>query len=303
MYPEYKKVILEETEDTIIFIDTDGIKKKNYKDLRSMPLWLEYPVKNDNDWEKIKEERFNIDGFMKRIPVDFNKHLKELDVRDYPLGLLGYPCGFLGGIRYLIGQEKLFLTYYDNPGLVRKINSYLCDFWIYYCEELLKYSDFDYAYIWEDMASKNGMLVSPSIFDEFMRPYYLRLTGFLKSRGIKNIIVDSDGFVEELIPLLESVGVSGLFPVEKQAGNNLFRIRKNHPGFALLGGFNKAVLRDGNGNLEIELANELLEIREMIKKGGFIPHGDHSIPPDVSWANFKSYREQLNKIIDSTKVL
>ena len=50
------------------------------------------------------------------------------------------------------------------------------------------------------MASKNGMLISPSIFNEFMKPYYERLVGFLKDKGVKNIFVDSDGFIEELIP-------------------------------------------------------------------------------------------------------
>jgi uroporphyrinogen-III decarboxylase len=303
IYPEFKKVILEETDDTLILIDTDGIKKKTYKDLRSMPLWLDYPVKNINDWELLKEERFNPDSLAKRIPSGFKNYIKDIDKRDYPLTLLGYPCGFLGALRYLVGQENLFMMYYDNPDLVKKINSYLCDFWLSYCEELLKYADFDYAYIWEDMAGKNGMLVSPSIFNEFMKPYYLRLTGFLNSKGIKNIIVDSDGFIEDLIPLLKSAGITGIFPVEKQAGNNLRRIRKNHPDFVLLGGFNKVILRDGNINFKFELDKEMSEIEEMIKKGGYIPHADHSIPPDVSWNSFSIYRKRLNEVIDITKVL
>lgn len=303
IFPEFEKKILEETEEMLVFIDNDGIKKKNFKDLRSMPVFLDYPVKNDKDWHKFGEERLNSDGLSKRIPPGFNKYTAKLKNRDYPLGILGYPCGFFGSLRFLMGPENLFLAYYDNPNLVKKINSHLCDFWISYCEELLRYSDFDYVYIWEDMASKNGMLISPEIFNEFMRPYYLRFTDFLKARGLKNIIVDSDGYVEDLIPLLENSGVTGLLPVEKQAGNNLLRIRKNHPGFALMGGFNKAVLRDGNQNIDYDLDKELSEIKDVIEMGGYIPYADHLIPPDISWIHFKTYREQLNNIIDSTKVL
>jgi len=39
-------------------------------------------------------------------------------------------------------------------------------------------------------------------------------------------------------------------------------------------------------------------VQEVLKTGGYIPFGDHFIPPDVSWENFRYYRESLNKIID-----
>jgi uroporphyrinogen-III decarboxylase len=302
IFPEFEKKVIEETDETIILVDTDGIKKKTYRDLRSMPLWLDYPVKNEKDWEKFKHERLNINSFGERIPADLSIKVNEIKKNNYPVTILGYPCGFLGSLRYIIGQENLFIMYYDNPDLIKKINSYLCDFWISYCEELMGYSEFDCGYIWEDMAGKNGMLVSPAIFNEFMKPYYLRITGFLRSRGIKKIIIDSDGYVEDMIPLLESVGINGLLPVEKQAGNNLLRIRKNHPHFILMGGFNKAILRDGNKTMPADIDEEISVIKEMIKLGGFIPHADHSIPPDVSWQNFKSYRKKLDAVIYDTEV-
>jgi hypothetical protein len=44
-------------------------------------------------------------------------------------------------------------------------------------------SDFDIAGFWEDMAGKNGSLISPSIFREFMTPYYRKLTDFIKSKA------------------------------------------------------------------------------------------------------------------------
>ncbi len=125
----------------------------------------------------------------------------------------------------------------------------------------------------------------------------------MKSRGIRHVIVDSDGFVEELIPLLIGVGVTGLLPFEIQAGNDLRRIRKSYPRFQMLGGFNKAVLRDGNRNLEAELDAEMVRIRELIAQGGYIPFGDHFIPYDVSFANFSLYRRRLREVIDTTPVL
>lgn len=55
--------------------------------------------------------------------------------------------------------------------------------------------------------------------------------------------------------------------------------------------------------METDLEKELSEIKELIKTGGFIPFGDHFIPPDVSWKNFSNYRKRLNGIIENTRVL
>jgi hypothetical protein len=34
----------------------------------------------------------------------------------------------------------------------------------------------------------------------------------------------------------------------------------------------------------------------MVSRGGYIPMGDHQIPPDVSWENYLYYRQQLAEI-------
>jgi uroporphyrinogen decarboxylase len=38
---------------------------------------------------------------------------------------------------------------------------------------------------------------------------------------------------------------------------------------------------------------ELVRLRPLIEEGGYIPHTDHSIPPDVSFDNFRYYMEKL----------
>jgi uroporphyrinogen decarboxylase len=301
--PRFEKRILKESEDMMILIDSDGIKKKIFKDNRCMPFWLDFPVKTEKDWDQLVDERLNLDNLESRFLNGFQKAIKMSKNRNYPLSILGDPCGFFGSLRYLLGEERLFMMYYDNPGLIKKMNSYLCDFWIGFAEELLRYTNFDFGYFFEDISGKQGMLVSPDIFNEFMAPYYKKIISFLNSKGINHIIVDSDGYVEKLIPLLKNVGVTGMLPFEKQAGNDLLKIRREHTDFIIMGGFNKSILRDGNINIEVDLKKELDEIKELIKMGGYIPFGDHFIPPDVSWKNYSNYRIKLNKIIENTPVL
>ena len=53
---------------------------------------------------------------------------------------------------------------------------------------------------------QDGPLISPAMFREFMLPYYKRSTSFLRDRGIKIVIVDTDGDCSKLIPLLSREG-------------------------------------------------------------------------------------------------
>lgn len=46
-----------------------------------------------------------------------------------------------------------------------------------------------------------------------------------------------------------------------------------------------------------EIDKELKKVPYMLKKGGYVPFVDHSVPPLVSWDNFVYYREKLNDII------
>jgi uroporphyrinogen decarboxylase len=301
--PRFEEKVLEQTEETVTLAGTDGITRKVFKDQRSMPFFLDWPVKSDRDWDRLVEERLNLSNLPDRLLPGFAEDVEAAKTRDYPLSLLGDPCGFFGCLRYLMGEVNLFLCYYDNPSLIKRMTAYLCDFWIAFMEELFSHTDFDFGYFFEDMAGKQGMLVSPAIFEEFMAPSYRRIIGFMKSRGIRHVIVDSDGFVEELIPLLIGVGVTGMLPFEIQAGNDLRRIRKTYPRFQMMGGFNKAVLRDGNRNMAAELDAEMERIGELIARGGYIPFGDHFIPYDVSFRNFAEYRRRLREVIDTTPVL
>jgi uroporphyrinogen-III decarboxylase len=293
IYPKFEKKILEESDKKIELWDADGIRKVKYKDGSSMPFWLEYPVKNEKDWETVKDERFNLNSLKKRHVNDMEVSLIDLKSRSFPLCMFGQPVGFFGSLRYLLGEENLFLFYYDKPDLIKNILNYLCDFWIQVAEEILSKTDIDCVLFWEDMSGKNGSLISPKTFREFMTPYYKRLIGFLKNKGIKHFIVDTDGIVSELIPLFLEVGITGMYPFEIQAGNDILEIRKKYPYLQMFGGINKNELANDKTSID----NELAKIGEMIKSGGYIPYADHLVPPNVSWENFKYYRKRLREII------
>jgi uroporphyrinogen decarboxylase len=117
--------------------------------------------------------------------------------------------------------------------------------WLAIAEELTAKADFDFCYFFEDMAYKGRSLLGPETFREFMHPYYKRLIDFARSRGVKHHIVDSDGFVEELLPLFMDAGLTGCQPFEVRAGNDIERVRGKYPRLQILGGIDKTGIGEG----------------------------------------------------------
>ena len=292
IYPKFEVTILEEDDNKKKLIDEDGITKIVKKSADSMPYWLDWPVKDEKTWEKIREERFQF-NFQERINKKYIYINNKILNKTNPIHLLGAPVGFYGSIRFLVGEMNLLYMYYDNPKLIKNILSFLTDFWINIAEEILSKYEIKVTSFWEDMSGKNGSLIGPNIFKEFMSPYYKRIIGFLKTKGVEHFIVDTDGNVEELIPLFLEVGMTGMYPFERQAGNDLLEIRKKFPKLQMMGGFDKNVLSKGREDID----KELLNIKELIKLGGYIPYCDHLVPPNVSWQNYKYFRKNLIKIL------
>ena len=296
--PKFEQKIIREDKNYKEWIDENGLHKFEYKNGTAMPSFLGWPVTNHKDWEQIKQERFQ-PNFYNRFRRDFKELEKEYKNRDYFLGILGEPAGFYGSIRMLIGEENLLYMFYDNPKLIKDILNYLTDLWIDLGSELLSNFEIDAVFFWEDMCGKNGPAISPTMFREFITPCYKRIIGAMKSRGISHFIVDNDGNLDIILPLFIECGFTGIYPIEKQAGNNLLEMRRKYPKLQIMGGFNKNVLAYDKKAIDLELE----DFKEMISMGGFIPFADHTIPLNSSWKNFKYYREKLKIIIYSTKVL
>jgi len=292
--PEYVPRILKETEERLEYLDVDGVKRVFLKASATIPTAVDYPVKDRASWERVKEERFNVKNVKARLPSNWNALVKEYRNRDYPLALGGYPHGFFGTLVHLMGYERTFMLYYDDPELVRDIITALTEVWMATYEEVLSYTDIDHVQIWEDISAGTGSMVSPDIIREFMLPAYRRFTSFLRGRGVDLIFVDTDGDCYDLIPLFLEGGMTGMYPMEASCGMDIVKVRKNFPDLIMMGGIQKSELVFGKTRID-----EILEpVKAVLKTGGYIPYCDHFIPPDVNFENFTYYRRRLNALID-----
>ena len=173
----------------------------------------------------------------------------------------------------------------------------VADFIIAMMGKILDHVTVDAYSFWEDMAYKNGSMISPETFREFMKPNYEKLRAFANANSIKIILVDCDGKIDDLVELMVESGVNAMYPFEVQAGNNLERVLDKYPSLGAIGGLNKNALAKGKKEIDIELE----KARRLIAKGRFIPGLDHGVLSDVSYENYKYFNEELRKIVLSTK--
>ncbi len=62
---------------------------------------------------------------------------------------------------------------------------------------------------------------------------------------------------------------------------------------AMIGGLDKRLLVEAGAALEIEIN---AKVPAMFEMGGYIPALDHTVPPDVSLANFRRYLQLVRSI-------
>jgi uroporphyrinogen decarboxylase len=100
--------------------------------------------------------------------------------------------------------------------------------------------------------------------------------------------VDCDGDPTVLIPLLLDAGVDTVWPIERASEVSPQRWRKQFgKQLRLWGGVDKRELARGPAAIRAHLR----ELIPLIEEGGYIPTVDHTVPPDVSWDNFRCYMD------------
>ena len=165
--------------------------------------------------------------------------------------------------------------------------------WRSYIKKVVRDVDLDFAYFWEDMAYKNGSLISPQMFREYLIPRYRSITQLLRDNGINIILVDSDGDTRQLIPLWIESGINGQYPLEATANMDAVRLREEYPNFILIGNVDKRALAKNKEAIEEELSKK---IPYLLSRGGYFPAIDHFVPPDVSFKNYMYYLECLREM-------
>jgi uroporphyrinogen decarboxylase len=182
---------------------------------------------------------------------------------------------------------------YDDPAFVEEMMEADAEFIIAMMSQILDVVPIDAFGFWEDMAYNHAPLISPDMVGRYMLPRYRKVTEFLRGRGVKYVGLDSDGQIDPLIPLWMDAGLNFLYPFEVQAGMDVLAVRRKYgKELRIWGGVDKRALAKGKTAIDAELAR----LKPLIDEGGYIPHTDHSCPPDISFGNYCYYLERMSEV-------
>ena len=291
--PARQTQVLEESDEFVIWVDTWGIKRRNPKDHESMSEFLEFPVKDWDDWRAYKR-RWLDPAHPDRLAGDWRTTVADWTARGVPIGLGNFPdVGVFGSLRWLLGDEECLISFYTQPDLVRDIMNSMTDIYVRVFDAVASEVLVDELHIWEDMSGRQGPLISPAHWEEFMGPCYRRLRDLAERHGIPLMSVDTDGNPNLIVPPMMRNGVNVLYPLEVAAGCDINPMQAQYPSLGMLGGFDKRAIAKGAAAIDAELAR----IAPAVRRGRYIPTPDHLIPDDVAWENYRYFATALKRLV------
>jgi len=282
LVPMFEVKVLEEDERTVTMMNQGGQTTRIFKnEPEKMPMYLDHPVKDWETWKKYKE-RLQPNS-PERWPSDRQSYAERMNQRDDPVGM--QVGGFFGYLREWMGLENLLYMFYEDPTLIEDMMDTMLSLELEIIKPTVRDIKVDWVLFWEDMAYKNGPLISPDMFRTFMMPRYRQITDLVRENGIDIIFVDSDGNLSKLIPLWLECGINGFWPLEVAAGNDAVSLKKEYgKDIILAGNIDKRALLKGKEAIREEVTSKL---PFLLEKGGYFPSVDHLVPPDVTLENYQ----------------
>ena len=293
LFPAFEPKILEEMPDGMRkVLNEDGAIVLEKPGVISIPSEVGHTLVDRKSWEEnyVHRLQYSKDRFDE---LEMQKLAKESDAREEPLGL--FVKSLFGQIRNWMGIEGISYLYVDDVDLYKEIIDTVGNLCYQSTKRILESGiKFDFGHYWEDICFKNGPLVSPAVFDQFVGKHYQRINQLLLSHDIDIISLDCDGYIDALMPTWINNGVNTMFPIEVGTWDANIKPWREKYGKELrgVGGMNKHVFAEDYATVD----KEIERLKPLVALGGYIPCPDHRIPPTAKWENVQYYCERMRKV-------
>lgn len=296
-----QKKVLEESDEFVVFSDSNGAVKKYWLRKTGAHAILDHPIKHEEDWKRLKpllcagmdrvtagrwgeyslpEERV----IGSALPSWEDTLSKYEDSRRRGKFVFLFVNGPFETANNCFHAEELYMGLVESPHLFEDIFHTVTELIV---ETFLlvkgKGIEVDGIFLGDDIAYKNGMLFSPGTYRSLLLPCYRRLCSFFKEHGL-TVSFHTDGNLDEALPLLLDAGITAIQPLEAKAGNDVRELKSVYGDrVVFFGNIDVRALSGDRSDIEREIESKVTAAKE---GGGYIYHSDHSVPPTVSFDNY-----------------
>jgi uroporphyrinogen decarboxylase len=217
----------------------------------------------------------------------FADKIGALRERYYVKIQLGGPFEYGWGMR---GMERFMMDMVDEPDMAHAVMRSIANYFIDFITRALTAAGdkIDLVYTYDDIASQHGLLMSPSMWEEFIAPYHREIDRVIHGFG-KTIMYHSCGAVYPMIERLMALPIEILNPLQPQAdGMDLGKIKANFGDrLAFHGAIDiQGVLPHGTPQDVAQAVRDAIRI--LGRDGGYILSSSHYIQADTPPENVEA---------------
>lgn len=278
---QLERRVIEETDEWVTATNSDGTVMRNWRQSTTTPELVDFTITTRELWEEYKPRLTYND-----TRVDWEGARQGLaDARAKGLfTYLGWGPGFTKFCN-MVSPERCLMAMVEDPDWVRDMFMTDARVCAAIAEEVLgRGLEVDAGWIFDDLGFKLKGFFSPATYRELLMPAHKLICDVFKSRG-KPMILHSCGYVTEFVPLFIEAGFDCLQPLEVKAGNDLVALKQQYGDrLAFMGGIDVRAMADPDpAVIEREIATKVPAAKA---GGGYIFHSDHSVPDNVSFAQY-----------------
>lgn len=274
---DFKPVVLEETEDTILQMDGNLAMLRRHKQHDTTPEHVDFKVKDRRSWEELIKPHLTADR--RRINFEAYRTARR-QAAEKQRFFCWSGINVFELMHPMCGHQYMLIGMAEDPDWIRDMVDTYSRLTIELQEILFAEEGYpDGIWYYEDMGFKQHPFMSPRMYKELIQPGHTRTFGWAHAHNLP-VIVHSCGFVEPLVPGLIEAGMNCLQVIEVKAGMNLLRLyEKFGDQISFMGGIDVRCLYN-NDQREIDAELEA-KIPTVKGKYGYVLHSDHSIPYNV----------------------
>jgi len=184
---------------------------------------------------------------------------------------------------YMFGFERIFEAMVEQPELVHALMQRTTDFMTASLRCALEAADgqLDLVYTGDDIGGQHGLLMSPGMWEAFVKPCHQRINAIAHEFGCK-VIYHSDGAITDAVPGLIDMGIDVLEALQFDADNMDPADLKTRFGDRLCFAGGVSVQHTLPFGTPEEVREEVRRLRAILgKSGGYLLGPSHAIQSDT----------------------